>query len=87
MLMKVYQTAEKFLNFHIKYFSFAKCIFKICQLFLIIDIYHELQSGGFLEMAGAALRSLPFVAAKIEAGKIYELLEDYVQVFIHLFII
>jgi hypothetical protein len=43
-------------------------------------MFHELHSGSFVEATGASLRNMPFVAAKIQAGKIYELLEDYSQV-------
>eukprot|EP00026_Physarum_polycephalum_P000349 Phypoly_transcript_00349.p1 GENE.Phypoly_transcript_00349~~Phypoly_transcript_00349.p1 ORF type:complete len:1620 (+),score=193.23 Phypoly_transcript_00349:225-5084(+) len=40
--------------------------------------YHQLHCGSFREMAENSLGSLPFIAAKIEADKLYELVEDYI---------
>ena len=42
--------------------------------------YHQLHCGSFTEMAENSLGYLPFISAKIEANKLFELIEDYILV-------
>jgi hypothetical protein len=40
--------------------------------------YHQIHCSSFVEMAENSLGYLPFISAKIEANKLYELMEDFI---------